>query len=77
MRHYMKILNSIFYIIMRIFNYVLGIVGVIGVIAVVGGLEWDTLSFGQFFLYEFYCLCLIGLTFIVYNIRESFKLKYL
>ena len=70
-------MKYILYFLMRVFNYVIGFVGVFGVLGVVGGLEHDQITFGQFWLYEFYCVCLIGLTFIVYNIREAYKYRFL
>lgn len=70
-------MKYIFYFLMRVFNYAIGFVGVFGVLGVVGGLEHDLITFGQFWLYEFYCACLIVLTFIVYNIRETYKYRFL
>ena len=73
----MYTLKTIFYIIMRIFNYIIGFVGVFGALGFVGGLEHNQITFGQFWLYEFLCACLIVLTIIVYNIRETYKYRYL
>lgn len=69
MTTFMKI-EAITYFILRVIGYISGFVGAFMVIGVAGGLEWDTITIGQFWLYEFYAFCLIGLSFAVYYLRE-------
>jgi hypothetical protein len=65
------------YGLLRFFNYCLGFGGVFGILGTVGAFECDQISFGRFWIQEFIAVCLIGLTFIVYNIRETFKYYYI
>lgn len=70
-------LKTLFYIILRVLSYVTGFCGVFGIIGTVGSLELDRITFGQFWLQEFFCVGLILLTIVVYYIRETFKYRHL
>lgn len=72
MTTFMKI-EAITYFILKVIGYIAGFVGAFMVLGVVGSLELDTITIGQFWLYEFYAFCLIGLSFIVYYLREVIK----
>lgn len=69
MTTFMKI-EAITYCILKVVGYAFGIIGAIMVIGATGSLELDTITIGQYFLYEFYAFGLIGLSYIVYIIRE-------
>lgn len=72
----MKIKKFIYFI-LRVFNYLLGFGGAFLALGAVGGLEWETLNFWQFCLYELVAGAMIFATFIVYNIRENYKYYYI
>jgi hypothetical protein len=65
--------GKLLYILIRIFNYILGISGALLVLGAVGGYENYQLTFGQFILYEILAFAMIFATYIVYNIRVNFK----
>jgi uncharacterized membrane protein len=65
----MKI-EAITYYILKAFGYIIGFLGVLGVFGFAGSLECDTITIAQFIGYEFHAFCLIGLSFIVYILRE-------
>ena len=69
MTTFMKI-EAITYYILRVFGYAFGILGALGVFGFVGSYECDTITTLQFFMYELHAFMLIGLSFIVYIIRE-------
>lgn len=69
MTTFMKI-EAITYLILRVIGYISGFVGAFMVIGVAGGLELDTITIGQYWLYEIYAFCLIGLSYVVYYLRE-------
>jgi hypothetical protein len=60
-------------LVLRVLGYIAGFAGVLGVIGVAGGLEWDNITIGQFWLYEFYSFCLIVFSYIVWYIREYIR----
>ena len=62
--------EAITYYILRVIGYASGFIGALMVVGVAGGLEWDNITIGQYWLYEFYAFCLIGLSYVVYIIRE-------
>jgi hypothetical protein len=70
-------LKKFIYGLLRFFNYCLGFCGVFGILGTVGALECDQIGFGRFWIQLFIAVCLIGLAFIVYNIRENFKYYYI
>lgn len=72
MTTFMKI-EAITYYILKLIGYIAGFVGPFMVVGVAGSLEWDTITVAQYWLYEFYAFCLIGLSFVVYYIREFIK----
>jgi hypothetical protein len=70
-------LKKFIYGLLRFFNYCLTCAGAFGILGTVGALECDQISFGRFWIQELIAFCLIGLAFIVYNIRENFKYYYI
>ena len=72
MTKFMKF-EVILYYVLKVFGHFCGWVGVFGVIGFPGGLEFDRITVGQFWLYEFHAFCLIGLCIIVYIFREYIK----
>lgn len=76
MTRFMKF-EVITYLVLRVLGYIAGFAGVFGVIGFAGGLEWDNITIAQFWLYEFYSFCLIGLSYIVWYIREDIKEDFL
>lgn len=64
------------YFILKVLGYAVGLLGAYGVLGVVGSLECDRITFGQFWLYEFFAACLIGLSILIYILREAVKEDY-
>lgn len=75
MTTFMKI-ETATYFILKFIGYISGFVGAFMVIGVAGNLELDLITIGQFWLHEFCAFCLIGLSFIVYYLREAIKKDY-
>ena len=69
MTTFMKI-EAVTYYVLKVIGYIAGFIGVFCILGFVGGLERDTITIAQFWLYEFYAFCLIGLSFAVYYLRE-------
>lgn len=72
MTTFMKI-EAVTYLILRVFNYVIGFLGAFGILGFVGSYECDTITTAQFFIYEFHAIMLIGLAFVVYYVRECIR----
>lgn len=65
--------GKLLYILIRIFNYILGISGAFLVLGAVGGYENFQLTFGQFILCEILAIVIIFTACIVYSIRINFE----
>lgn len=76
MTTFMKI-EAITYCVLKVINYIMGFVGAFGILGAVGSLECDTITFAQFWLYELCAFGLIGLTIVVYYIRECIREDFL
>lgn len=72
MTTFMKI-ETITYYLLKLIGYIAGFIGPFLVLGYVGGLELDNITIAQFWTGEFCAFGLIGLSFIVYYIREFIK----
>lgn len=72
MTTFMKI-EAITYYILKLIGYIAGFIGPFLILGFVGGLEHDNITIAQFWIGEFYAFGLIGLSFIVYYVREFIK----
>ena len=73
MTTFMK-LEVVTYFILKAFGYVSGIAGFIGFFGLAGpGESSAALTAGQFFLYEFFAICLIALSFGAFFARELIR----
>lgn len=73
MTTFMK-LEVILYFILKVFGYFCGFAGTIGFFGLAGpGENTAALTTGQFFLYEFFAICLIALSFAAFFTRELIR----
>lgn len=72
MTTFMKI-EAVIYFVLKLFGYAIGILGVFGIFGFEGSLKCDTITIAQFLMYELHAFLLIGLSFVVYIIREIIR----
>lgn len=72
MTRFMKFELITFYV-LKVFGYICGILGAYCIIGFVGGLEHDKITCTQFFMYELHSFMLIGISYVVWRIRELIK----
>ena len=65
------------YFILRTICVICSLIGGFGIIAVAGGHEWDLTTSGQFWLYEFYAMLLIGFAYLTYKASEYIRADYI
>lgn len=69
MTTFMKV-EAVTYYILKVIGYIAGFIGAFGVLGFTGSCELGNITIAQYFLYEFFAFCLIGLSFVVYYLRE-------
>ena len=61
------------YWLLKILGYTFGILGIIGIWGFVGSLEKDVITMSQCIVYEFLAFGLIGLSYVMFRVRELIK----
>jgi hypothetical protein len=70
----MKFRNFVYFV-LKVICYVLAFGGALLALFTIGGSENDTITWSQFWLYEFYAVLSISAAVAVYYIREFLKLR--
>ena len=68
-------IKTLIYKVLKIVGYALGTIGVLKLFGAVGYFEWDYLTFGEFVYQEFVAFALIFSSYIIYLIRENFRVR--
>ena len=70
-------IKELIYKTLRLIGYVLGFIGIVKLFGAAGAYEWDYITTGEFVYHEFISMVLILTCYIVYIIRENFRIRYM
>lgn len=72
MTTFMKI-EAVTYFVLKVIGYLAGFIGAFAILGFTGACDRGHITLAQYIIYELQAFCLIGLSFIVYIIRERIK----
>lgn len=61
------------YLVLKVLGYTCGILGAVSILGFAGSLEWGHITMSQCLTYEFYAIGLIGLSYVMYCVRELIR----